>query len=110
MTGVNFTQILKSTDMNLIWLKCPSLISTFHMGVSCICNKSIHLIFVIHILSSSKYLYCYKYIIAMRATFPTHQSKNNKSERILKILEGKGYLEIMMYLLAVSASVVILFA
>jgi len=46
----------------------------------------------------------------MRTTFPTHQSRNNTNEKLVKLIQGKGYLEIMMYLLAVAASAVILFA
>jgi hypothetical protein len=46
----------------------------------------------------------------MRTTFPTHQSRNNTSDKLVKLIQGKGYLEIMMYLLAVAASAVILFA
>ena len=49
-------------------------------------------------------------VFIMRATFPTHQTRNNTSDKLIKLVQGKGYLEILMYLLAVSASVVILFA
>jgi len=44
----------------------------------------------------------------MGATIPTQQ-KENTFEKLVKLMEGKGYLEILMYLLAISSSVVILF-
>ena len=44
----------------------------------------------------------------MGATIPTQQ-KESTFEKLVKLVEGKGYLEILMYLLAISSSVVILF-
>lgn len=45
----------------------------------------------------------------MGASIPTHESKESKTEKLVKIIEGKGYLEVFMYLLAISSSIVILF-
>lgn len=45
----------------------------------------------------------------MGASIQTQHSKGNTTEKLLKIIEGKGYLEILMYLLAISSSIVILF-
>ena len=44
----------------------------------------------------------------MGATIPTQQ-KESTTEKLARFIEGKGYLEILMYLIAISSSVVILF-
>jgi len=46
----------------------------------------------------------------MRAILPIQNSKNDKSSKLENLIAGKGYLEILMYLIAISSSVVILFA
>jgi hypothetical protein len=40
---------------------------------------------------------------------PTHESKESTTDKFEKLIQGKGYLEIMMYLIGISASLVILF-
>ncbi len=40
---------------------------------------------------------------------PTHDSKQNKTDKFERLFEGKGYLEPMMYGIAIFASLVILF-
>lgn len=45
----------------------------------------------------------------MRATIQTNESKGNTTEKLVKIIDGKGYLEVLMYLIGISASIVILF-
>jgi hypothetical protein len=40
---------------------------------------------------------------------PTHESKETTTNKLEKLIQGKGYLELMMYFLGISASLVILF-
>jgi hypothetical protein len=40
---------------------------------------------------------------------PTHDSRKNTNDKLQKMIEGKGYLELMMYFIGISASLVILF-
>ncbi len=40
---------------------------------------------------------------------PTHDSKESTTDKFGKLIQGKGYLELMMYFIGISASLVILF-
>jgi len=40
---------------------------------------------------------------------PTHDSKESTTDKFEKLIQGKGYLELMMYFIGISASLVILF-
>lgn len=45
----------------------------------------------------------------METFTPTHDSKESATEKFEKLIRGKGYLELMMYFIGISASLVILF-
>ena len=47
--------------------------------------------------------------IPMGTFTPTHDSKQNKTDKFERLFEGKGYLEPMMYGIGIFASLVILF-
>ena len=40
---------------------------------------------------------------------PTHDSKESTTHKFDKLIQGKGYLELMRYFIGISASLVILF-
>lgn len=40
---------------------------------------------------------------------PTHNSKDSATDKFEKLIQGKGYLELMMYFIGIAASLVILF-
>ncbi len=44
----------------------------------------------------------------MRISIPKHESNNELTSKIVKFIEGKGYLEILITLIAISGSLVIL--
>lgn len=71
-------------------------------------NKYDVLIFVIEFIWEEGYIYILKFL-KMRATIQTNESKGNTTEKLVKIIDGKGYLEVLMYLIGISASIVILF-
>jgi len=47
--------------------------------------------------------------IPMGTFTPTHNSKETTTDKFEKLIQGKGYLELMMYFIGISASLVILF-
>ncbi len=47
-------------------------------------------------------------IYIMRVSLPNHQSNNGLSSKIVKFIEGKEYLEILIAVIAISGSLVIL--
>lgn len=50
-----------------------------------------------------------KNFIPMGTFTPTHDSKESTTDKFEKLIQGKGYLELMMYFIGISASLVILF-
>ena len=40
---------------------------------------------------------------------PTHNFKERKTSKFEKFIQGKGYLELMMYVIGITASLVVLF-
>ena len=50
-----------------------------------------------------------KNFIPMGTYTPTHDSKESTTDKFEKLIQGKGYLELMMYFIGISASLVILF-
>jgi len=50
-----------------------------------------------------------KNFIPMGTFTPTHDSKESTTDKFEKLIQGKGYLELMMYFIGISTSLVILF-